>query len=305
MEYIVPHTILRYKLINGERVENLPDFLGKFCARIAFRGSELSMKTADKKTDVALFAGNVAISAITESLVFTDPYYQAEMNHHNPALNALVAKLRADTEMKARVQRTFMKFACNTQTMVHGDLHSGSIMSSVTESRVIDPEFVQYGPFGFDIGMLIGNFLMAYFSQPAHRGNDLVDYQKWILSLIAECFKHFEAEFIRLWHTERSGMLYPKCLFEEQGQCSLAACKALLKDIRSDAFSICGIEMHRRILSLAHNADFESIDDLDVRARLEARNLMMGVALILRSEKIADVTELLAMARDYNQRNYL
>ena len=34
--------------------------------------------------------------------------------------------------------------------------------------------------------------------------------------------------------------------------------------------------MHCRTLSLAHNADFESITDDMVRARLEARNLMMG-----------------------------
>ena len=30
---------------------------------------------------------------------------------------------------------------------------------------LIDPEFGFYGPIGFDIGMLISNFLMAYFSQ--------------------------------------------------------------------------------------------------------------------------------------------
>lgn len=305
MEFITPHTILRHKLINGARVENLGDFLGRFCARIAFRGSELSLKSADKKADVALFAGNVAIPAITESLVFTDPYYEAEMNRHNPALDSLVTRLRANTEMKAKVQRMFMKFASNSETLVHGDLHSGSIMSSATESRVIDPEFVQYGPFGFDIGMLIANFLMAYFSQPAHRGNDLKEYQEWILSLISGCLERFEAEFTDLWHTERTGMLYPRCLFEDQGQSSLGALTALLKDIRADAFAICGIEMHRRILSLAHNADFESIEDSALRASLEARNLMMGAKLILKSDSLTDVAEVLAMAREYNTRSFL
>ncbi len=305
MEFIKPHLILRHKLIRGEKVQGLATFLGNFCARTAFRGSELSMKSADKKADVGLFAGNVEIPAITEALVFTDPYYDAEMNHHTDGLDPVVAKLRNDTELKARAQRMLMKFASNTETMVHGDLHSGSIMSTDSDSRVIDPEFVQYAPIGFDIGMLTANFLMAYFSQPAHRGAELEQYQEWILSVIADCYTQFEVEFTHLWNTERTGMLYPKSLFEDQGHSSEAACKALLKDIWHDALAICGIEMHRRTLSLAHNADFESIEDVTVRAPLEARNLMMGAELIHNAETIADPAALVAMARDFNKRDIL
>ena len=305
MEFIKPHVILRHKLIKGEKVENLADFLGTFCARTAFRGSELSMASADKKADVGLFAGNVEIPAITEALVFTDPYFDAEMNHHTDGLDSVVTELRANAELKAKVQRTLMKFASNTETMVHGDLHSGSIMSTSNDSRVIDPEFVQYAPMGFDIGMLVANFLMAYFSQPAHRGNDVEDYQEWILSVITGCFASFDAEFEKLWNSERTGMLYPKSLFEDQGQSSEPACRALLGDIWHDALMICGIEMHRRTLSLAHNADFESIDDEVLKARLEARNIKMGADLILNAENVKDPTALVAMARDYNKREFL
>ncbi|MCJ8335752.1 MAG: S-methyl-5-thioribose kinase, partial [Epibacterium sp.] len=148
MEYLTPHTILRSKLIAGDRVEGLAETLGRFCARTAFRGSELSMSSADKKTDVGLFSGNVAIPAITEALVFTDPYYPAEMNNHTDELGVIVDLLRSDIELKTAAQQMLMRFASNTETMVHGDLHSGSIMSTDTESRVIDPEFAQYGPMG-------------------------------------------------------------------------------------------------------------------------------------------------------------
>ena len=305
MEFIEPHLILRKKLIQGEKVAGLATFLGNFCARTAFRGSELSMKSSDKKADVAMFAGNVEIPAITEALVFTDPYFDAEMNHHTPELDPVVAKLRANVALKAAAQRMLLKFASNTETMVHGDLHSGSIMSTETDSRVIDPEFVQYAPFGFDIGMLIANFLMAYFSQPAHRAGDLEDFQEWILSVIVDLYTQFEIEFRHLWNTERTGMLYPKSLFEDQGHSSADACDALLGDIWTDALMICGIEMHRRTLSLAHNADFESIEDTSVRAPLEARNLMMGVDLVLKTDTIKDPAALAALAREFNKRDFL
>lgn len=305
MEFLSPHVILRRKLINGERVDGLADRIGTFCARTAFRGSELCMKSADKKADVAMFAGNVEIPAITEGLVFTDPYFNAARNHYTKALHPAVIALRANTDIKIRVQRMKMKFASNTETMIHGDLHSGSIMATDHEAKVIDPEFAQYGPLGFDIGMLTANYLMAYFSQPAHRGDDLNVYQDWLLSVIVDTFAAFRAEFNRLWHTERTGILYPHSLFEDQGQPSDAACESVLREIWTDAVSICGIEMHRRVLSLAHNADFEDIKDEAVRALLEARNLMMGQVLILNAESITDVEALCALAREYNTKDML
>jgi len=305
MEHLKPHVILRNKLINGERVTGLGKFVGEFCAQTAFRGSELSMNSADKKAEVGIFSGNVAIPAISESLVFTDPYFVAQMNSHNSLLDPIVTALRSNVELKVRAQRMLMKFASNTETMLHGDLHSGSIMSTDGESKIIDPEFAQYGPMGFDLGMVTANFLMAYFSQPAHRGDDLDDYQEWILSVIGESLRTFRAEFKRLWHAERTGMLYPATLFEDQGHDSSIACEQVLTDIFSDAMAFCGIEMHRRCLSLAHNADFEDIVDPAIRAPLEARNLGMGAQLILEAETITDNASLISMANSYNRRDML
>ncbi len=300
MEYLSPHVILRRKLIAGERVAGLAAFLGRFCARTAFRGSELSMASPDKKADVALFAGNVEIPAITEALVFTDPYYAAEMNSHTPGLEPVIARLRGDVALKVKAQQALQRFVSNTETMVHGDLHSGSIMSTAVDSRVIDPEFVQYGPLGFDIGMLCANFLMAYFSQPAHRGDDLSAYQDWILGVITEVCETFETEFRHLWSTERTGILYPAALFEDQGHDSAPACDAVLTGLWRDAWTVCGIEMHRRCLSLAHNADFEDIPDPAIRAPLEARNLLLGADLIRLADTITAAEEVCERARRYN-----
>ena len=68
---------------------------------------------------------------------------------------------------------------------------------------------------------------------------------------------------------------------------------------------ISGIEIHRRILSLAHNADFEDIKDETIRSRLEAKALMMGKELILNREAINDTNALSIIARRFNQENFL
>ena len=306
MEMLLPHIILRKKLIAGEYINGLAQRLGEFCARNAFRGSDLSLQTADKKSDTAMFQGNLALMAITESLVFTEPYFEAEMNHHTAGLDPIVKILRSDVKMKSEAQKMLMKFTSNTETLCHGDLHSGSVMCTDNETKVIDPEFGFYGPMGFDIGMLISNYLMAYFSQPGHRDSEkLSEYQNWILKVIEETFETFRQEFKKLWNSERTGILFPSSMFEDQGDSSDFALNEMLEHIWQDAVAVCGIEMHRRVLSLAHNADFEEISDTKKRSQLEARNLMMGRELILNNKSIKNASELTSLAKKFNSENYL
>ena len=306
MEFLTPHITLRNKLIAGEKVVGLASAGGKFCARTAFRGSDLYMETSEKKSDVSLFAKNVELMAITESLVFTDPYFNSKLNHHTPGLDPVVNKLRGDIQMKTAVQEALFAFTANAETLCHGDLHTGSIMCTDMETKIIDPEFGFYGPMGFDLGTLMANYLMAYFSQFAHRSTaELSGYQDWLLGVIEDTWVTFRSEFNRLWHEERQGILFPKSLFEDQGHASELALQTQHKHIWQDALRFCGIEMHRRTLSLAHNADFEMIEDKVVRASLEARNLMMGRDLILNNQEIEDAHTLTQLVRQYNMMDIL
>jgi 5-methylthioribose kinase len=309
MEYLSPHVILRRALIEGRRTEGLAERLGLFCARTLFRGSDLSMTAAAKKGDVALFAGNVELCDITENLVFTDPYHDARLNRHTPGLETMIARLRGDASLKVAAQHLKFAFSARSETMLHGDLHTGSVMVTDTQTRVIDPEFATYGPIGFDVGMLLSNFLMAYLSQRGHeraRG-ERDGMRTWLLSVVEQIWTTFAAEFARLWRTERTGMLYPPALYEDQGQ-GLAAEQALadvLGQVWRDALGFCGVEMHRRILGLAHNADFETIADEPLRAACEARALALGRQLMLGTGAIAGIGAVTAMAARMDTEDHL
>ena len=309
MEFLSPHVILRKSLMEGTRHDGLGEMLGRFCARTLFRGSDLSMPTARRKADLALFAGNVELCDITENLVFSDPYFAAEMNRHTPQLDPVVAALRADIDLKVAAQHLKMAFANNAETMLHGDLHTGSVMVEGAEARVIDPEFATYGPMGFDIGMLIANFLMAYYAQPGHAGAEgaRADYQEWILSVVGDIWSAFTAEFTHLWRTERTGILYQASLFEDQGH-DLGAEQARIERLSAiwhDTLGFCGIEMHRRTLGLAHIAEYDEIADDATRASCEARGLMLGRALAVGRADINGMAEVLDLARRINQEDYV
>ena len=298
MEFLDQHVILRNMLIAGAHVNNLGTRLGQFIARTAFRGSDLALPIVARKSDTKLFLDNHALCNITESLVFTDPYHDAELNHHNPAVDGAVADLRQNIKLKAEAQALLTKFVANSETMLHGDLHTGSVMCTEDSIRVIDPEFATYGPMGFDLGMMLANLVMAHISQPAHRSaKHLLAYQDWILDVIKDLVTAFNEEFSVLWHSERRGVLFPHSLFEDQQHDASLPLQAKQREIWEDALGFCGIEMHRRTLTLAHNADFETIEDSTFRGKLEAQNLNAGARLIIERHCITDVDEFLAVIK--------
>ncbi|EKF19940.1 S-methyl-5-thioribose kinase [Nitratireductor pacificus] len=305
MEFLSPHIILRRALIEGRQLPKIGRDLGLFMARTLFRGSDLSMKASERKADLALFADNVELCDITENLVFSDPYFEAPMNRHTPGLDGLVKELRADRDLKVAAQRMKHAFATRAETLVHGDLHSGSVMVTDDETKVIDPEFAFYGPMAFDVGMLLANYWMAYFAQRGHEGDESRNAMRaYLLGVVDETWHVFRDEFARLWRTERNGILYQAALYEDQDD-GLAAEQALnhvIHDLWTDMLGFAGIEMHRRILGLAHNADFEEIADETLHATCEAAALKFGRHVTVNRNTIQSLAELDALAQALDQR---
>ena len=299
MEYLTPHIILRKELIAGRELPRIGVDLGLFVARTLFRGSDLHMAARDRKADLALFADNVELCDITENLVFTDPYFEAKLNHHTPALDPLVAELRADRDLKVEAQRLKHLFAASAETLLHGDLHTGSVMVTDTDTRVIDPEFAFYGPMAFDVGMLLANFWMSYFSQSGHEQNGSRETMRaYLLETTTSIWAVFRTEFSRLWRSERTGMLYARSLFEDRND-PLGAEQALdrmLNDIWQDLLGFAGVECHRRILGLAQNADFQTIEDEAKRAVCEAKALRFGRHIAVNRRTIHSIEEVNAFA---------
>lgn len=303
MEYLRPHHILRSSLQQGIQHENLGVTLGRFCADTLFKGSDFHMNAAERKKDVALFAGNSALCDISESLVFTDPYFNAPMNRHtSPQLDEQVALLRADTDAKIAAQMMKQAFCSRAESLLHGDLHTGSVMVHEGDAKVIDPEFALYGPMGFDIGMLIANFIMAWCAQPAYATaeNNRQAYQLWIVQVIEDIWESFVLRFTELWATERTGILFPAELFEGQGgaTASQQALELQLNQVWTDTVGFCGAEIIRRTLGLAHIAEYEDIENADHRAACESAGLNIGRRLMVDRQQLTSLSCLFAVIRE-------
>ena len=301
MECLSPHIILRRGLIAGRRYPNIGRDIGEYIARASFFTSDFARPFEHKLDGVALFARNQELIRITVELVFCDPYRASARNRHtSPQLDDTVADLRADGRLKAAAARFGEKFLNEAQALVHGDLHSGSVMVTEADTRVIDPEFAFYGPIGFDLGAFLGNLLLSWYSQPGHATaeDDRAGYQRWIAGQAAEFWESFRRRFLALWAENAQGDVLPASMFTGRADAVAleSARRAFLERLFADMVGFAACKMIRRIVGFAHVIDFDWIADPGLRARCEASALAMARMLLTQPEQfrsIQDVTDAL------------
>lgn len=302
MEMLEPHIIMRRGMIAGVRYPGFSDAISRYMARTLFFTSDLALKAHEKKARAALFSGNVSLCNISEQLIFTEPYIVHRNNWWtSPELDDEAAAIRADVPLKAAVADLKYKFLTESQALLHGDLHTGSVMVTAQDTRIIDPEFAFYGPMGFDVGAVLGNLLLNFFSQDGHArdGDDRADYKAWVLETTEAVWRGFDVAFRALWRDARTGDAYPAAFFEdaEQPVDSDAALDRYMRALFRDALGFAGAKMIRRILGLAHNIDFEQIADKTRRAACERPALQLGRALVLGAGDYADISDVIEAAR--------
>jgi 5-methylthioribose kinase len=235
---------------------------------------------------------------ITVDLVFCDPYrFNARNRHTAPQLDDLVADLRADSRLKVAAAHFGQKFLTEAQALVHGDLHSGSVMVTEDDTRVIDPEFAFYGPIGFDLGAFFGNLLLSWYSQPGHasRRDERVAYQHWILEQAAVFWQAFRSRFLALWAEHAGGDVLPPSMFSraEEASALTAARSALLDGLFADMLGFAACKMIRRIVGFAHVIDFERIEDAALRADCEAGALAMARTLLTHPAQFRSIQDVI------------
>jgi len=306
MELLEPHIIMRKGLVAGATYPRFVDDITTFLARTLFFSSDLAIPAAEKKEGIAAFAGNHALCKITEDLIFTDPYRVADQNRWtSPWLDATAAGFREDLDAHVAISRLKLKFLGAPEALIHGDLHTGSIMVTERETRVIDPEFAFYGPMGFDIGAVIGNLLMAYLASSGHeRSGERRAFEAWVLESIEAVWTEFARKFLDLWRNEARGDAYPVTLFENSiGARRLEAERqAYMARLFEDTVGFAAAKTIRRVLGLAHNIDFELIADERLRAICEARSLRLAREMLVNASSfptIAAVTGAARMVRDW------
>lgn len=264
MQNLMGWGMFRNELNAGRAYPGVESQLGEYVARVAFNTSYFTIDQGDMKARVAE-AVNPELCKITEDLVFTEPYIDVENNSFVDELAPEIAAMRADEVLRGEVGMLKWAFMTQAEILVHGDLHTGSVMVREAdrgpECRVIDPEFCYYGPVGFDLGALFGNFLAA-------RARAAVldrppEFQTWLAEAGPRAWDAFEAEMRRQW----PGRLDPTW--------TDGLLDAWLDKVAVDTIGFGGCKANRRIIGLAKVTD---IQDLPPAEHVQAATMVLRTA---------------------------
>ncbi|MBP2702475.1 S-methyl-5-thioribose kinase [Microbispora sp. RL4-1S] len=257
IEDLSDHRVWRGALNEGLRHEGAAGDLGRYVARVAFGTSVFGLGARAHKAAVAAHV-NPELCEITEDLVFTEPYIEHEHNRIAPENEGDVAAYAGDPEVRTAVGRAKLAFMTHAEALIHGDLHTGSVLVRAEEpglarsTRAFDPEFAFYGPVGFDIGALWGNYVLA-----AARGLALGDegHAAWVLGLATETWEAFQTEFAALWPERADPRVYGDGVLEDR-----------LNAVYDDGVAMAAAKAARRVIGFAGVSDIQTLPD-EARAR--------------------------------------
>ena len=289
MEDLGDVKVLRYEMIKAKTFPGVGNDIGQFLAQSLFKTSYLGMQSIERRALMSEFSLNSDLCKLTEEFIFTFPFLDHESNYVNPETNKhALATLRGDPEYLKRVLHFKELFLSKTDALLHADLHTGSLMTGAGKTYVIDMEFAYFGPFGFDVGKIIANFLMSYTSHFARPGG--IAYQDWILSECAQIWKTFEQEFLALWKAQTdSALLFENMLIGE----TLEQYQAdFMRQILSDTVGFAACCLARRTVGIAGVADIRDIEDVETRTTLEKMNIDLSHRLMMKHETFSCFDEI-------------
>jgi 5-methylthioribose kinase len=287
MQDLSDHIIMRRGLIEGNRYPLFAQHIGRFLAHTLFYTSDLGMNQQEKKERVKQFI-NPELCKITEDLIFDDPYRDADTNNVPPAIRDAVEALWNDKELHLEIAILRSGFLAHAQSLLHGDLHTGSIFIKEDSTKVIDPEFAFYGPMGFDIGAVFANLLLNFAAQEGWSKDkeSRSDYRSYLLGTIKDVWNFFAGEFHSIWSLYGVDRVFQNESYQNW----------YMQQVLRDTFGYTGSKMVRRVHGLAQVADINKLEDEAAKERAQRIALAIGTALIKRNRQAESIDELLVIA---------
>jgi len=289
MQYLDKHIILRDALTDAKKHPNLSEHISTYLASTLFKTSSLFLDSTSKRKLISEFNDNSELCKLTEDFVFTFAYMENETNDNdNVKDNPLSKELFSDMEFKERVLDLKYKFMISSDALIHGDLHTGSIMLNQDETFVIDPEFAFVGPFGFDIGALLANLVNNYVHHSIVTKNE--DFKEYLLETIKEILELFEMKFLKLWEAQKDSALLIDGYIDDVTAKRYK--EKFLKNILQESVGFAGCKMARRVFGVAGVAEIRGIEDKNLRRDAEELALKIAREFVMRYDKIDRVDEI-------------
>lgn len=275
MEDMIGHTMMRTGLLKHETYPKFADHLTTFMVNSLLRTTDVVLGHKEKKELVKSFI-NPDLCEISEDLVYSEPFI--DYNHRNnvfpPNAEFVKKELYEDQALHLEAAKLKFEFMNNAQSLIHGDLHTGSVFINKEHTYIFDPEFAFFGPMGYDIGNVIANMFFAWCNGDAtiEDEKEKEEFCGWCLSTISDIVDLFIEKYNKVFDEHVTETMAKVPGFKEW----------YLEGILSDTAGVAGLESIRRTVGMANVIDITTIPDEEKRARAEkivitlAKNYIMN-----------------------------
>ena len=275
MEDISEYKNLRTELIAGKIFPNFADNISEFLSRTLLLTTDLFMNKFEKKKNVKEFT-NPELCDISECLVFTEPYDNNKNRNIITAGNEEFVEnmLYKNEDLHFSILKLREKFMNYSQSLIHGDLHSGSIFINEKGIKIIDPEFSFYGPMAYDIGNVIGNlyfplYRAKFFMEDSKKKEEFIN---WLEKCILDIPILFSEKCKLLWEKYSNDKLLKNKKFRDY----------YIENIVKDSLAYAGTEIIRRTVGDAKVLELTSLETSEKKLELERRLINKAILMIMR-----------------------
>ena len=274
MEDISEYKNLRTELLAGKIFPNLANNISEFLSKTLLLTTDLFMNKFEKKKNVKEFI-NPELCDISECLVFTEPYDNNKnrniITHGNEEFVEKV--LYENEDLHFAILKLREKFMNYSQSLIHGDLHSGSIFINEKGIKIIDPEFSFYGPMAYDVGNVIGNL---YF--PLYRAKFFMEenekkekFINWLEKCIFDILNLFSEKCKLLWEKYSNDKLLKNKKFRDY----------YIENILKDSLAYAGTEIIRRTVGDAKVLGLTSLESSEKKLQFERELINQAILMIM------------------------
>ncbi len=288
MEDVSDYENLRKALAANRMYDHFAGNISTFMVYTLLPMTDLVLDAEEKKQNVKFYT-NPELCKITEDLVLTEPYYDYKgRNILTEGTEAFVEEeLYNDEDLHTEVAKLRLDYMNNAQSLLHGDLHSGSIFINEKGIKVLDPEFAFYGPMGYDIGNVIGNLFFAV-ANKKFAGDGSAETEKCteqLLKCIEDIFDMTADKLGRRYDELVELPLYRTKEFR----------KMWLGKVMADSLGFAGTEIIRRTVGDSKVMEVTSVTDPAKRIPMEKALIRLGKALIMKRNELTKGSEVTAL----------
>lgn len=288
--------VMRFQL---NKMMYFPKFsrqIGEYLAKSNFYTSELYLDAETHRLLQASFI-NADMRSIMENAAFIrGAFAELDYNTSNKSLLNISERVWSKDEIILECYKMRDIFMKRGECLIHGDLHTSNIFIDCDNMKIIDMEYTFMGPYSFDMGYLIANFI-SQFSAFTFKSNidetQKENYCGYLLNTIKEIYEYYVYYFNECWKKDLKEAYRHVKGYKE----------SILDTFLSEVIGFAACANMIRLISLAGYPDYDVIENMADKYNAQGLSIVIDQFMLLNRSKIKSIDEwmhiLLDIRKDY------